>query len=331
MPTCPVCKNSFPEGEVLCTNDWSVLLADGAPPTVPPPVGVSMPGGVLDGRYRLLGRVGEGGVGTVYKAEHLWMRRPVAIKFLHRKVTSSPEAVKRFAREARLSGQIQNPHCVSVFDFARAQDGTFYLVMEYIQGESLRDLLRREKILSLTRAAPIFEQLITALGAAHMVGIVHRDVKPENVMLQPDGDSYFVKILDFGIARRWTAFSAGAETRDLTLPGRTLGTPEYMAPEQAMGQPLDGRADLYAVGCLLFEALSGGRPFPYDDPIALMRAHVNEPVPRLQQRAPNLKISSGVDVLLRKAMAKQPDERFPDANTFVDHLKLTVNLARAGR
>jgi serine/threonine protein kinase len=328
MPVCPVCKNKFPDGEVLCTNDWSVLLSDGASTSTPPPVGVSMPGGVLDGRYRLVSRIGEGGVGTVYKAEHLWMRRPVAIKFLHRKVTQSAEAVKRFAREARLSGQIQNPHCVSVFDFARAQDGTFYLVMEYIHGESLRDLLRREKVLSLSRAAPIFEQLITALGAAHMVGIVHRDVKPENIMLQPDGESYFVKILDFGIARRWSAFSDAS--RDLTMPGRTLGTPEYMAPEQAMGQPLDGRADLYAVGCLLFEALSGKRPFPYDDPIALMRAHVNEAIPKLQN-IPGLKVSSGADILLKKALAKKPDERFPDAAAFVESLRLTVSLAKAGR
>jgi eukaryotic-like serine/threonine-protein kinase len=328
MPICPVCKSNFPDGEVLCTNDWSVLVADGTPPSSPPPIGVSMPGGVLDGRYRLLGKVGEGGVGTVYKAEHLWMRRPVAIKFLHRKVTSSAEVVKRFAREARLSGQIQNPHCVSVFDFARAPDGTFYLVMEYIHGESLRDLFRREKAISLSRAAPIFEQLITALGAAHMVGIVHRDVKPENVMLQPDGDSYFVKILDFGIARRWTAFSDAS--RDLTVPGRTLGTPEYMAPEQAMGQSLDGRADLYAVGCLLFEALAGRRPYPQEDPITLMRAHVNEPIPKLQS-IPGLKISSGADFLLKKALAKKPEERFPDAAAFVESLRLTVSLAKAGR
>src|SRR5687767_6676204 len=112
MPICPVCRSSFPEGELLCSRDWSVLLADGSPPAVPPPLGVTMPGGILDGRYRLLARLGEGGVGTVYKAEQLWMQRPVAIKFLHKKVTASTEAVKRFAREARISAQIQSPHCV---------------------------------------------------------------------------------------------------------------------------------------------------------------------------------------------------------------------------
>lgn len=325
MPICPVCRSSFAEGELLCSKDWSVLLADGAPPAVPPPLGVSMPGGILDGRYRLLARLGEGGVGTVYKAEQLWMQRPVAIKFLHKKVTASVEAVKRFAREARISAQIRSPHCVSVFDFARAPDGTFYLVMELIQGESLRALLKREKRLSVPQAVAIFEQVLTGLGAAHRLNIVHRDVKPDNLMIQQEPTGLLVKILDFGIARRSSAF--GRPGSDLTVPGSTLGTPEYMPPEQCMGQPLDGRADLYAVGCLLFEALAGRRPFDNKDPVVVMRAQVQEPVPSLREVAPEAKISSALDVVLKKALAKAPGERYANAEAFIEALRLAASLS----
>jgi serine/threonine-protein kinase len=284
-----------------------------------------MPGGILDGRYRLLEKLGDGGVGAVYKAEHLWMRRMVAIKFLHKKVTASMEAVKRFAREARVSGQIQSPNCVSVFDFARAPDGTFYLVMELIAGDDLRSLLQREGRLSVRRAAMIFEQLLYALGAAHAVGVVHRDMKPENVMLQPEpGGGVLVKLLDFGIARRWRAFND--HTSELTSPGRTVGTPEYMAPEQAQGLPLDGRADQYAVGCMLFEALSGRRPYLFEDPIELMRAHVQAPVPRLRDFG--LEVPAAMEVVVRRAMDKDPHERFPDAPSFAEALRLAASVAR---
>lgn len=309
----------------MCPRDYSVLVAEDGGPVVPPPLGVTMPGGVLDGRYRLLARLSDGGVGMVYKAEHLWMRRLVAIKFLHRKATASPEAVKRFAREARLVSQIHSPHCVRVHDFARAPDGTFYLVMELIQGEDLRTLLQREGRLGVKRAAPIFEQVLAALGAAHQVGVVHRDMKPENVMLQHEPGGLLVKILDFGIARRGSAF--GDNTAELTLPGRTVGTPEYMAPEQAQGLTVDGRADQYAVGCMLFEALTGRRPFEAEDPFELMRAHVHAPPPRVRERVPEVPVS--VEVVIRRALAKTPGERYADAASFGEALRLASSLARS--
>lgn len=148
-------------------------------------------------------------------------------------------------------------------------------------------------------------------------------------MLQPDQNGQvFVKILDFGIARRWSTFSAA--TADLTMPGRTLGTPEYMAPEQALGQPLDGRADLYAVGCLLFEALCGRRPFPATESVALMRAHVHEPPPRPRDVAPDAGIPTALEVILRKSLAKSPDERYANADAFAEALKLASSLAKKG-
>jgi eukaryotic-like serine/threonine-protein kinase len=322
MPTCPVCRTVYPVGDLYCPDHGAALIADGAPPAIPPPLGVTLNNGVLDGRYRLLARVGAGGVGTVYKAEHLWMQRTVAIKFLRREITTSEEAVKRFAREARLVSQIADPRCVSVFDFARTPDGTFYLVMEFITGKDLRALLIERKRLPILEAASIFEQVILGLGAAHKAGIVHRDIKPENLMVhRGDTNQITVKILDFGVARRW---SAAAKSAELTQPGRTLGTPEYIAPEQALGHPIDGRADLYSVGCLLFEAVCGRRPYPAAEPVEMMRAHVTAPVPSARATTPEANISPALDAVIEKALAKDPAARYPDAQAFADALRRAV-------
>jgi serine/threonine protein kinase len=313
MPICPTCRKNFTDGQMVCPEHQVALI--GAPaPSIPPPTGVAMPGGLLDGRYRLMSKLGSGGVGTVYKAMHLWLHRIVAIKFLRREMTSSDEAVRRFAREARLLIQAENPYCIAVYDFARTADGAFYLVMEYVEGYDFRDFLNQHHRLTLQEAAPLFEQLLSALDAAHRVGIVHRDIKPENILLQPQTDgSLCIKLFDFGMARH----TENAHTMmALTAPGQTLGTPHYMAPEQAMGMPLDGRADLYSVGCLLFEALTGERPFEGAGSFEIMTAQVNQPPPKVREVAPDAGLPVAIDIVLQRALAKDPNGRFQDASTF---------------
>jgi eukaryotic-like serine/threonine-protein kinase len=302
--------------------EHQVALVGSVAPAIPPPSGVSMPGGMLDGRYRLMAKLGSGGVGTVYKAMHLWLHRVVAIKFLRREMTSSDEAVRRFAREARLLIQAENPYCTAVYDFARTADGAFYLVMEYVDGYDFRELLNQQYRLTLLQAAPLFEQLLSALDAAHRVGIVHRDIKPENILLQPQPDgSLCVKLFDFGMARH----TENARTiMALTAPGQTLGTPHYMAPEQAMGMPLDGRADLYAVGCLLFETLTGQRLFEADGSFELMTAHVNDPPRKAREVAPDAGLPLAIDIVLQRVLAKDPNARFPDASSFSQALLLAT-------
>lgn len=302
--------------------EHQVALVGAQAPAIPPPPGVSMPGGLLDGRYRLMARLGSGGVGMVYKAMHLWLHRVVAIKFLRREMTSSEEAVRRFAREARLLIQAENPYSIAVYDFARTIDGAFYLVMEYVEGYDLREYLNARRRLPLHEAAPLFEQLLSALDAAHRVGIVHRDIKPENILLQPQTDgSLCVKLFDFGMAKH----TENAQTMmALTAPGQTLGTPHYMAPEQAMGIPLDGRADLYAVGCLLFEALTGQRLFQVNGSFELMMAQVHTPPPKAREVAPDAGLPVAIDIVLQRVLSKDPNARYQDAASFSQALLLAT-------
>lgn len=276
------------------------------------------PDPIIDGRYRLLEPLGRGTVGAVYKAEHLWMHKTVAIKLLRPEVTASEEAVKRFAREARLASLIDNPHCVSVHDFARDANGTYYLVMEYLEGESLYALLRRKKRLDLATIRDVFGQLLEALGAAHQMGIVHRDMKPENVMLiRRGGSSLFAKILDFGIAKNQ---GGSGDIGQLTRAGFTVGTPEYISPEQATAVTVDGRADLYSTGTMLFECLTGRRPFEGDNPVKIASAHVHDPPPSPSLLCPEAEIPPALEAVVLKALEKKPEDRFPDAKSFAEAL-----------
>src|SRR5450432_3867895 len=222
--------------------------------TTPPRVDFT--GRVIEGRYRILKVLGEGGMGTVYAGEHVEIGKGVAVKILHPQYSRQQDLVERFRREARAASRIGHPHIIDVTDFGTTEDGCAYFVMEHLDGIDLADVLSHERRLDPVRAAQITIQICRALEAAHAAGVIHRDLKPENIFLvSRDGRADFVKVLDFGIAR-----SLGQDSRRLTNPGIAMGTPEYMAPEQALGGLADRRSDIYSVGALLYEMVTGTPP-----------------------------------------------------------------------
>jgi len=269
------------------------------------------PGAIIGARYRVVRKLGEGGMGAVYLVEHVHMRKSFALKLLRGETLPSSEMVARFEREAMAAGNIDHPNVAKATDFGRLCDGECFLVLEYVRGTSLRDVLDGGPILP-ARALGIARQILAGLGAAHTLGFVHRDIKPENVMLvaREDGADE-VKILDFGIARaesRVEGDIAGGPL--LTRVGMIVGTPEYMSPEQAVGQPVDGRADLYAVGVILFEMISGVRPFE-GDAMTLLGKHVAVLPPELT--SPLAPLTSELRCLVETLLAKSREERPADA------------------
>ena len=245
-------------------------------------------GTIISGRYRIERVIGEGGMGAVYQAEHTHMRKRVAVKVLHAEMSRMPEVVARFEREAMAAAHIEHPHVVTATDFGKLEDGAFFLALEFVEGKSLRSQIGLGP-LELGRALHVARQIASALGRAHQLGIVHRDLKPENVMLvEREGDPDFVKVLDFGIAKVPVgdlASHADPAQPVLTRAGAIYGTPEYMAPEQALGQPVDARADLYALGIMTYEMLVGWRPFVAESAVQLSM-QVTAPVPPMAERAP---------------------------------------------
>jgi serine/threonine-protein kinase len=264
-------------------------------------------GQLIAERYRVEELLGEGGMGAVYRATHIQLQKSVALKVLHAHLTQIDEAVARFEREAVASARIEHANVVNATDFGRLDDGAFFLVLEYVKGKSLRDLLDNGP-LPEPRALHIAKQIVQALGAAHSQGIIHRDLKPDNVMLvEKDGDGDFVKVLDFGIAK----INSSRETKTPTLTrfGAVFGTPQYMAPEQAAGRTVDVRADLYAVGIILHEMLSGRAPFDADDLLVLLTQQMTQPPPAL----PNW-VSPSTNELIARLLEKEPESRFQTAS-----------------
>ena len=266
-------------------------------------------GQVLAGRYRVDRLLGSGGMGAVYRAEHVHMRKAVAIKVLHREMTTYPEIVARFEREAVAAGRIEHPHVAAATDFGKLDDGSFYLILEYVEGRSLGSVIDSDAPLPQGRALTIARQIADALSAAHAAGIVHRDLKPDNVMLiEREGFADWVKVLDFGIAKIHIEESDPERSQPLTQMGTVFGTPQYMSPEQGQGHTVDARADLYTLGIILYEMLAGKLPFHADDLVVLITRHITEPPPPLPDSV-HPRIREFVDALLKKL----PDERIQTA------------------
>jgi hypothetical protein len=264
-----------------------------------------MIGQTLGGRYRVTALLGAGGMGAVYRAEHTALKKAVAIKVLSQEMASHREAALRFEREAMVSARIVHPNVVSATDSGRLADGSLYLVLEYVEGRSLRQLIDAEHRLGPARALAIGSQIAEALGAAHRAGIVHRDLKPSNVMLLvEENHDEVVKVLDFGLARIASEASSGEA---LTRTGSVFGTPEYMSPEQARGEIADHRADLYALGVILYELLSGRQPFMAPELVAVLIKHIQETPPPLPADIP-APIASYVMSLLDKQPSRRPDD-----------------------
>ena len=270
---------------------------------------------LLADRYRLHSRLGEGAMGEVYSAEHVLMRKQVAIKVLRREMSEDEEIVARFHREARAAAALDHPNVCQATDFGQNDEGAFFLVMEYLEGRTLQDLIDSEGCLGAKRALHIARQIAAALEVAHSQGIVHRDLKPENTMLiERQGDPDFVKIMDFGIAR----LVSGSDDDDeepatrLTRQGMIYGTPHYMSPEQVAGSDVDARTDLYALGVVLFEMLTGQPPFDGDNIARVMGKHVTEPIPALNARCPEITFAPALEELVGRLLAKDADNR-PDS------------------
>jgi serine/threonine-protein kinase len=263
-------------------------------------------GRVLAGRYRIVALLGAGGMGSVYRAEHVHMRKAVAIKVLHREMTSMPEVVARFEREAVAAARIEHPNVATATDFGSLDNGSFYLALEFVEGQSLAALIKAEGPLDEARALRIARQITDALAAAHSAGIVHRDLKPDNVMLvDREHANAFVKVLDFGIAKVKLETSSD---QPLTQMGVVFGTPEYMSPEQARGLDVDARSDLYALGLILYEMLNGTSPFRHEDLVAVLTRQITMNPDPLPDR-----VSAGTAQLVMRLLKKDPADRVQTA------------------
>ena len=263
-------------------------------------------GAVLADRYELTDFLGSGAMGDVYKGEHVLMRKTVAVKVLTSEVTGQGKIVERFRREAQAAANLDHANVCVATDSARTDQSDFFLVMEYLEGETLKEMIADQGSVSRQRALHIIDQICSALIRAHEVGVVHRDLKPDNIMIVERGnDEEFVKILDFGIARvRMTD-----EMPELTKTGAVFGTPSYMSPEQAAGDPVDHRTDLYALGSLLFELLAGRRVFEADRGAKVMAMHVSKEPPIPSEHAPHGVIDEPLESLILELLEKEPDDR----------------------
>jgi len=288
-------------------------------------------GVVLGGRYRVLAQIGGGGMGTVHAGEHLEVGRKVAIKILLPDAVTRPALVERFRREARLTARIEHEHVVECLDFGVSEAGECFYVMEWLRGEDLHALLRRERALAWPRARAIVAQVCRALAAAHDRGVVHRDLKPGNIFLvQREGNPDFVKVLDFGIAKLIAPDEPPAET--LTRAGEVVGTTPYMAPELAAGEPFDHRIDVYAVGVILFQLLSGRLPFRGKTPRQLLAEVLRGEPPRLAEMSPGLIVSPALEVVLGRALHRDAGQRFADMAALHEALlALPEDACRSGQ
>lgn len=274
-------------------------------PNPPAPPSAAPAGTLIDGRYRVERVIGVGGMGTVYEAENVRIGRRVALKVLRPEMTLSPVDVDRFEREARIAVRLSSPHVVDVLDFGRTAAGELYIVMELLQGESVASRLARVGRLAPERVAELMRQLLAGLGAAHDAGVVHRDLKPDNLWLVPAEEGERLKILDFGIAKVADLPEGAARTQ----AGLVIGTPQYLSPEQAVGGELDGRSDLYSAGIIAWVLLTGRHPFPRSDLRELVRAHAFDPVPPPDREHPELASHPALLRLVARATEKKVAQR----------------------
>src|SRR6201747_754316 len=278
-----------------------------------------MIGTVLSGRYRLEAKLGSGGMSTVYLARDTTLDRSVAVKVMHREMSEQPDQLERFRQEARAVAKFSHPNVVSVID--AGEDGGFpYIVFEYVEGETLKQRIARLGALDTQEALAYAIEIARGLTVAHARNMVHRDIKPQNVLIDAEGRA---KLTDFGISRQ-------LEQDGMTATGRVLGTTDYVAPEQAMGHPVDPRSDIYSLGVVLYEMLVGQVPFHADSQVGVAMKHVNEDLPDVQQRRPE--ISAATALVVGRSTDKDPAERYQQVGEMIDDLStaLEVEAARAG-
>lgn len=271
---------------------------------------------ILAGRYELLEKIGAGGMGTVYRGRHIEIGREVAIKVLYPDQSADDREIQRFKQEAKLAATLSHGNVGAVYDFGETPEGFLFLIMDYIHGPNLSQELRANGPMEDVKAIPLFIQIASGLAHAHRRGLVHRDLKPSNIMLVSDGPTRHAKIVDFGIAK-----ALGEHEQGLTKTGELFGSPLYMSPEQCAGQPLDGRSDLYSLGCVMFETLSGKAPFKGETIVQTIFKHMNEDPEALNVVRPGINISPELENIITTCMQKSPDRRFQNADDLVAALE----------
>ena len=316
MIVCPSCQTQYEDNETRfcgrCGSDLGRLAgartAQNA--TISDEARDRLIGATVDGRYRVIAKIGAGGMGAVYKVEHLAMGKLAAMKVLHPSLTQDKEVAQRFRREAEAVSKLSSPNTVQVFDFGES-GGSMYLVMELCKGEDLGAILRRDGPMPFVRLAPMMIQVCDALSEAHEAGIVHRDLKPENLLVSRARDGHdVVKVLDFGLAK----LRDSEELNQVTARGSLIGTPFYMSPEQIRADELDARSDIYSLGALMYRMLTGVHPFTAPTPVAVLTQHLTEELVPLTRRKPELHIAARAEAIVMKAMRKRPDERYASAD-----------------
>ncbi|HEU0109146.1 MAG TPA: protein kinase [Vicinamibacteria bacterium] len=310
---CPSCHSVFPNEFRTCPKDQTDLLT----------ASELQPGMVLRGKYEILGKLGAGGMAAVYRARHLAFGEVRAIKVVNNRLADDEEFLRRFRNEAVVARRLQHPNAVRVDDLDMTEDGRPFIVMEYVEGQNLREVVRHQGALSLRRAVVIARQVAAALAAAHELGIIHRDIKPDNILLTGTGEAETAKVLDFGIAKMKES-ALGDSGAVATRTGMVVGTPQYISPEQAMGRrgsDLDGRADLYSLGVVLYEMVTGRLPFESDTAMGIILHHLQTPPPEPREVRPDLGIPDSLSAVLMRALQKEPDKRFPSATAMATALQ----------
>jgi hypothetical protein len=304
LKICPVCSTEYPANERFCPRDGSALRTQG--------VANDLVGAVIAERYHVLKKLGEGGMGQVYLAEHVKMGRKSAVKVMNPGMVQNIDAISRFNREAANASRINHPNVAGIYDFGETADGLIYLAMEFVEGQPLTDIIKSHGALPPMRASEIARQTAEGLAVAHDMGIVHRDLKPDNIMIgKGRNGADLVKVVDFGIAK-----AAASDEQKVTKTGMVVGTPEYMSPEQLSGDPLDARSDIYSLALVTFNMLTGKLPFPGESMQETMIMRLTDDPQPLQAMRPEIAWPADLQVVMDKALARDANQRYRSAHDF---------------
>ncbi len=325
MKLCLQCNTHFQGDFEQCPDDGAKLVSVPDDPVI---------GKVLGEKYRILCPVGKGSMGVVYKAIQESTGREMAVKLLHHFLGTNSDSVKRFHREAKAVSRLSHPNIIRLYDFGVMDEGQPYIVTELLNGVTLSDILRKRGFVNLNQALPLFEQVCAAIGEAHRSRVIHRDLKPENIVMEevdingnldaPDLiKKNAIRVLDFGVAKMWT--ESGATSASLTIEGKVCGSPAYMSPEQCRGVDVDYRTDIYSMGVVFFETLTGKRPFAADDLMALMLMHVNNQAPSMGSVNEKVTFPKEINDVIMKAMSKNPNERQQSAEELWEDIQAACN------
>ena len=313
MKFCPVCGTEYADDVKFCPRDGQTLKSAN-------PSG-DLIGQVIADRYHVTKKLGEGGMGAVYLAEHVKMGRKSAIKVMSASMSQDADAVSRFNREANNASRIQHPNICAIYDFGETPDGLMYLAMEFIEGHSLNEILKKSGPMTLQRATHILRQTAEALHVAHEGGIVHRDLKPDNIMIAQQGGKDLVKVVDFGIAK---AVGGDESGQKVTKTGLVVGTPEYMSPEQLSGDKLDGRSDLYSLALVYYRMITGTLPFLAEtSQETMIKRLTDDPMP-LRQALPTANFPAGLQAVMDHALARYANDRYSDALEFAKDVEASL-------